>query len=317
MYYTSDGDTTAIRRATSDDGKLWVKGVQNTVLVPGDTGAWDAEAVTDPSVIVRADGYLMYYAGESRDGREEIGLATSSDGRQWRKHAANPVIRVGAEGTHDSAAVSNPMVVATEGGYSLWYTAVDDAGTETTALATSEDGVTWTRPAAAPALGMGPAGSFYETEVSDPGVVQAGDESYWLFFSAVDAAKSFDPLGRRSIGRADSSDGMSWQVVDTPVLTPNPDASAFDSLRVTSAEVELVDGEYYMYYVGTSDDEDLPEGSVLPDQSVTQQINVGGIGLAISRDGMTWTRFSAPVLTADSLHDGAMAGDPSVLVLPK
>jgi len=315
MYYTRSDDRTLIARATSDDGKLWTKGVpKRAVVVPGDVGAWDADGVTDPSVIRDADVYRLYYAGESADATEEIGLATSIDGQQWTKHPANPVLRVGAAGSHDSAAVSNPMVLRTDGIYSLWYTAVDAEGTESIGLATSEDGVTWTKLGEGPVFGVGTAGSFYEREASDPGVLRVG-QTNWLFFSAVDAGVSFDPLGRRTLGRAVSSDGLQWQAGAAPVLSSSPDPSAFDSLRVTSAEVELVDGEYYMYYVGTSDDEDLPQGSVLPDQFVTRQINVGGIGLAISADGLSWTRFSAPVLTPDSLQPGATVGDPSVLVL--
>lgn len=311
MYYTKSDETTVIGFATSDDGKRWTVSSQNTVLAQGDSGAWDEAGVTDPCVIRVGSEQYLYYAGESAEGVEAIGLATSKDGQEWSKYPGNPVVEAGSPGSYDSAAVSNPMVLEADGVFSLWYTAVGDEGTETTGLARSRDGVTWIKEAA-PVFGVGGPGSFYERETSDPGVVLAGDRAYWLYFSAVDGTTSFDPLGQRTIGRAVSPDGAMWQAAQAPVLSPNSDTSAFDSLRVTSAEVEVVDDEYYLYYVGTSDDEDLPTGSILPDQSVTKQSNVGGIGLAISADGLTWRRFSAPILAPPEA--GAAVADPSVLV---
>jgi predicted GH43/DUF377 family glycosyl hydrolase len=313
MYYTKSDETTVIGLATSDDGKLWTQRSQNTVLAPGDSGAWDEASVTDPCVIRVGNAYYLYYAGENAEGVEAIGFATSKDGKEWSKHPGNPVVEAGSSGSYDSDAVSNPMVLEADGVFSLWYTAVDDEGTETTGLARSTDGATWIKEMDVPALGVGEPGSFYERETSDPGVVLAQDQAYWLFFSAVDDTTSFDPQGRRTIGRAVSSDGAMWQAAEAPVFSPSSDTSAFDSLRVTSVEVEVVAEEYYLYYVGTSDDEDLPEGSILPDQSITQQTNVGGIGLAISADGLTWRRFSAPIVASHGA--GATVADPSVLVL--
>lgn len=76
MWYHADRD---IGHATSSSGINWIKDKNNPVLSPStDSNAFDSRRVMDPFVLKNeTDGkYYMYYTGENRDGRWQIGLAT-------------------------------------------------------------------------------------------------------------------------------------------------------------------------------------------------------------------------------------------------
>lgn len=72
-----------------------------------------------------------------------------------------------------------------------------------------------------------------------------------------------------------------WQVAAEPVLAPGKDA-AWDGLRVGNPAVVAGDNELVMLYTGVD------------------AAGVGRIGRATSRDGLTWERTGAPVITADA-----------------
>ena len=122
-------------------------------------------------------------------------------------------------------------------------------------------------------------------------------------------------------GPAESTDSCRTRRLtgSQPEGTVEPEAPRLHGYPLRVARSRCADPDHEADRVGEpgrdGPEADLPQGSVLPDQFVTRQINVGGIGLAISADGLSWTRFAAPVLTPDSLQPGATVGDPSVLVL--
>jgi predicted GH43/DUF377 family glycosyl hydrolase len=117
-------------------------------------------------------------------------------------------------------------------------------------------------------------------------------------------------LSRVQIGLAESTDGMHFRVANAgqPVLTPGP-TGTFDSHGVSHPFVLEVpqptgDGsELWMYYVGA----DGTQGA--------NGVRVERIGLARSRDGLTWQRLPAPVVDAGSAAepDSSQAASPSVL----
>lgn len=76
MWYHADRD---IGHATSSGGINWIKDKNNPVLSPSsDPDAFDSRRVMDPFILNKDGVYFMYYSGENRDGRWQIGLATSS-----------------------------------------------------------------------------------------------------------------------------------------------------------------------------------------------------------------------------------------------
>jgi len=90
--------------------------------------------------------------------------------------------------------------------------------------------------------------------------------------------------GVHSIGYATSIDGFHWyRKVDKPVLNPGS-TGKWDSYGVSLGAIIKDNGIYKMYYIGN------------PAHAGPYQI-----GLAVSYDGINWTKNPNPVLYADSL----------------
>jgi len=143
-----------IGRATapSPDGPWTVDA--KPVLEPGAAGAWDDLRVDAPSVLNTKDGYVMYYAGtQQASGATQIGMATSADGITWKK-ADTPVFAPDAGKVWDATRVHQPRVVQTPDGLVMLYRSVVAGSPSTIALgiATSTDGLQWTRFAGNPIL---------------------------------------------------------------------------------------------------------------------------------------------------------------------
>lgn len=300
LYYSAvDGETKRIGVARSHDGVNFQKSPANPILEPGPPDSFDQFAVTDPAVIRVRGLYYLYYAGETEDEIEQIGLATSRDGVHFTKHPDNPVLKVGPPGSFDEQEVSNPMVLRRGGTWFMWYAGVSE-DIESTGLALSLDGVHWTKFPANPVIPHGPEGSFDEIETSDPGIIEArfkhASGALLLdYYTAVDADFSVDPEGNRSIGLAFSEDGIVWQKLDSPVLRTGED-DAFDSFRVGNAEVVLLNGAFHMYYGGKTAED------------------VGSIGLATSEHGLVFEKHPQPILSPTEPWEGTVLANASVLM---
>lgn len=140
--------------------------------------------------------------------------------------------------------------------------------------------VNWTRgnsgnhvlPRSAPG-----SGAWDEAEIFRPMVIIDGG-AYVMWYSGLNAGETTN----YKIGRAVSTDGITWTKDADPVLEPT--GSGWESVHVAAAWViKMPDGEnpYKMWYTGTND----------PTREAAQ------IGFAESADGITWTRHgSNPVL---------------------
>jgi predicted GH43/DUF377 family glycosyl hydrolase len=94
LYYSGNregfsGNTKnwSIGLATSNDGIHFRKYPENPVFLPSHVnGDWDSTSVWEPSVIRINELYMMYYTGTNTNGEiTGIGLATSSDGVNWKR----------------------------------------------------------------------------------------------------------------------------------------------------------------------------------------------------------------------------------------
>jgi predicted GH43/DUF377 family glycosyl hydrolase len=133
----------------------WVPDV-DPVLLPGTSGDWDDQQVLAPHVIQTEDGYIMYYSGTNKAGRQEIGMATSSDGIKWVKNndpsttkepyvESDPILQPGEPGSWDMNWVHQPRVLVTDQGWVMFYRGTKDSSENSMALglAASEDGIHW------------------------------------------------------------------------------------------------------------------------------------------------------------------------------
>jgi predicted GH43/DUF377 family glycosyl hydrolase len=141
-----------------------------------------------------------------------------------------PVLTRGPAGEWDSVDALNPSIVRTSQGYFNFYSGFDGK-TWHTGLATSADGITWTKAG----KGLSPEGWEGDYIAANGSAVPVdGQFLYWY-----QAGK----LPR--IGLARSSDGRAWTKLPQPVLDVGPRGS-WDERGVADPYVLRLGGAYYM-----------------------------------------------------------------------
>ncbi|MCU0435894.1 MAG: T9SS type A sorting domain-containing protein [Bacteroidia bacterium] len=114
--------------ATSTDGINWIK-YPNPVLIAGVGNSPDSAVVAEPSVLKIGNTYHMWYSMINSWAIENfvVGYASSTDGINWIKHNANPVLPLGGFGAWDRYWAAHPGVVynAQNGDLFMYYTGRD------------------------------------------------------------------------------------------------------------------------------------------------------------------------------------------------
>ena len=150
----------------------------------------------------------------------------------------------------------------------LYYTGSRPGYPSQIGLATSADGLTWTRKLDAPVFTVGPPGSWDSAYVMDPAVLY--DPETGLFEMWYVAAPDAD-LYSIGFGYATSQDGINWtRASDRPVII-HGEPGAWNEERIGGLDVVKVDGLYYLYYAATK---------IKPFRRQ--------IGCATSADGLNW-----------------------------
>ncbi len=123
--------------ASGDSGLTWT--APALVLAPGPADGTDGEHVLLPAVLLRRDGWWMWYAG--RDGaNRRVYLARSADGIHWQRHGV--ALGLGPAGSPDAYATDCPAVAVAGGMLVMLYGA---GSSRSIAAAASRDGVRWRR----------------------------------------------------------------------------------------------------------------------------------------------------------------------------
>jgi hypothetical protein len=248
----------SIGYADSPDGLVWSLSSSNPLLAKGSLDSWEGGGVAHPTVLATAGGFQMWYVGLDVLGRGAIGYASSSDGLTWQKHGGNPVL---SPGVYDRSSIGFPTVVQDgPNDYKMWYSSSNNIW-----LATSSDGLSWTKPFTTPVLAKGSSGAWDDFSVYAPHVV-AGSSGYEMWYAG-EAATTRMP----QIGYAWSDDGVTWtKSPANPVLTG--DSGTWEDETVTyPALIKEGSADYYMWYRGGVD-----AGTAL--------------GLASSSNGTAWTK---------------------------
>jgi len=198
---------------------------------------------------------------------------------------AEPVLARGPSGEWDSQDALNPSVLRAAGGFLNFYSGFDGR-TWRTGLATSADGVTWTKRGA----GLAPDSSTWEggyIAANGSALFEGGEYLYWY---------QAGPKETPRIGLARSRDGRAWRKEPRPVVDFGPRGS-WDERGVADPFVIRLEGTFYLYYLGQ-------------DRARRQRL-----GLARSADGVRWEKLRAnPVLEPgpDGSFDEAGLGEPAV-----
>ncbi|MBN2730548.1 MAG: T9SS type A sorting domain-containing protein [Bacteroidales bacterium] len=246
MYYSAVGGDMKCRigYAWSLDGINWTKHT-DMVINTGFSGAWDSEWLDTPEIVKVDSGYLCYFYGDSigydtslthNEGatHSAIGVAYSPDGINWTKSPANPVFTRGNYGEWDGTWVESPAVLRDEntGELMMWYNGVDTTTWKIQiGLATSSDGINWTKYAGNPVLQDGNWGEYDDMWLGTPAVIYKTDHFEMWYSSAASAdyntaTHKFDTL---RICFAYSDDGVNWnKYAHNPLF--NTGTTPYDSL---------------------------------------------------------------------------------------
>ena len=203
-----------------------------------------------------------------------------------RAHAAaiegSMALGVGSSGQWDSALVLRPWVIYDGTSFTMWYGGEDANGADRIGMATSSDGMTWTKYSGNPVLDLGAAGGWDGDSVTDASVIKEnGQYKMWYTGQQYGATPADDVY---KIGYATSPDGIHWtRHSGNPVLTPSA-LGAWDDFRVWRPSVISTGSGYVMYYRGAP----------------AEQGGQAKAGMATSPDGIQWTKTSSLTMPAGS-----------------
>jgi predicted GH43/DUF377 family glycosyl hydrolase len=200
LYSGFDGKTWHTGLALSPDGIHWRK--QGRIISPNPQ-SWEGSYIAaNGSALLSQSEFFYWYQAGPRD-LPEIGLAQSSDGRQWRKHPA-PVLGHGPRGSWDERGVADPYVLRIGDSHYMYYLGQDRARRQRLGVARSRDGVRWQKLRANPILELGPDSAFDENGLGEPAVWQSNGK-YWMLYTGRDRIEN------RRLGLARSEDGVTWE----------------------------------------------------------------------------------------------------------
>lgn len=223
---------------------------------------WEVMNPQDPFIVDMGEGvYRMYYAAWNGTA-QNIGYATSTNGGvNWTKQG----LVFASTGTGiESDGISAPQILILPNGTWLMYYHTIDSGVSRACLATSSDGLGWTRYAGNPIIDVAP-GSFYSTRI-DPETIVYDPYAPYPFTMLFGAYDGVTYQG----GYAYSYDAFNWNVAADPVLEPG-DPGDWDETAVYPVAMYKTGSLYNLIYQGLSANWQL--------------------GYAASTDGQNWTKF--------------------------
>ena len=214
----------------------------------------------------------------------------------WTKDDANNPVLQGDPGEWDEGELERPIVIKDGSTYKMWYSGKNVANTWQIGYATSDNGTNWTKHASNPLFQPGVNGKWDDHHVEADWVIMEDSTTYKMWYTGTDNS---NVEVNNQIGYATSLDGTTWNRPDpnNPVL-PKGEANDWDEDGVQAASV-IIDNDapagekYKMWYVGKSNCGTGPCDTA--------------IGYATSSDGITWAKYSDPVINLGP--DGSWDGD--------
>lgn len=218
--------------------------------------------------------YRIFYPGG--DGIKSL---ISSDGLAFTQEGGFRVPQ-GSGSDYDAGDAKDPDLIAEDGFYRMYYTAVGADSKHRVMSATSTDGYTFTKEAG---VRIDYSAS-YDQLADVQSAVKVSSSEYWMYFV-------YDWYGDNSIKGARSSDGLSWEVASLTGFSKN----------CMDPEVMLDDDGTLVMFVACARTNNSPEPM--------------DIYKATSSNGIDWT-FVGQALTPEKTEEGSAVGDPDIIRLP-
>ena len=244
MWFVSEpygGSGFFISSALSPDGYEWYLSFDNPVL-RRDTSTFDFSSIQSPKILRNGNEFRLYYTGIDNGGISRIGLASSPDGKTWEKYSGNPILTPASAGSWDSRLIGWSDVLKKDSTYYMWYNGDSLGGSHWSGigLATSSDGVHWTKYAGNPVFLADTAG-WDGYEVATPTVLFK-DSLFYMFYQGLATP------GAYSFGMAFSSDGINWTRGNSNPILFHSDG--WESVTVGTSDVVFHEDTFYMWYSG-------------------------------------------------------------------
>lgn len=177
------------RIVSSDAGASWTPDA--TPLLNRTPASWDSGYIGIPTVLFDGGIFKMWYMGAVTPDQFRIGYATSPDGITWTKFGANPVLGPGAGSAWDNHNVGWPNVVKVGSTFYLYYSGRPSTDSrKSAALATSSDGIAWTKSTSNPVIAWGSVSAgAYELTASE---VYYSNGVFYLYWTCASTSTAYD-----------------------------------------------------------------------------------------------------------------------------
>lgn len=270
--------TLSLAVQAQDDESLFTPVQDDPISTSGALG----QKYVNPGAMIFQDGQFHMFRNTFSlwPGQVTIDYFTSDDGLEWTAVGDEPVITKDIVPYAGTLIMASSFLVEDDGTWVLYFytwdgfTAPIGEGSIGRATADLPEGP-WNADAE-PLLIKGSEGTWDEQQVGVPSVVKH-DGMYYMYYSGFASSGLFD---RMRIGLAISEDGINWTKYDDPDTTEPLFAESdpvferaeegWDYQGVERPRVVIVDDTFYMVYRARD--------------------AVAGLGLAVSEDGIKWTR---------------------------
>ena len=264
IFYLFYSGSAGVCVATSLDGYDYTKLDGENPVFTASVSGFDSKGVYYPVILKVGTEWIMYY-GASQSGApfEYIGRATADSLTGSWERSSDPVLARGGPGEWDSGIIcANSVIPLDTGGFIMFYFAANNnGGSWLMGMATSPDGISWTKyndplttqaPYADsdPILPAGSIGEFDEWGVAGAAVLK-NDGYYGGYYHMYYAGYAPGPNGFSSaIGYAYSTDGIIWnKYVQNPIFSPGNDPYFDETLMIFESPCILAqDSTVYLYY---------------------------------------------------------------------
>ncbi|MGB8452078.1 MAG: hypothetical protein WCD89_07070 [Anaerocolumna sp.] len=246
LMYVSKRSDHSIVLSKSEDGIKW--GGLQEVLMPEENSDWE-QKVNRANVINKDGIWYMWYTGQA-DNVSSIGVATSSDGKNFKKFNKNPIII--SEYDHEGVSVMNPCVIwdGEEQVFKMWYAAGENYEPDVLCYAVSKDGFTWKKYKQNPVLFPNDDEIYDQKKVGGCDVIKLPDQSYIMFYIG------YQDVDTARICLAASSDGIDdWtRISDNPIISASKNSWDRYAVYKPSAYYNKDKQTWYLWYNGRGKD---------------------------------------------------------------
>ena len=254
----------------------WIDYPNNPIMSP-QYNYWDYDGVSQGKILFDGGTYKMWYLGLAGGGVAHVGYAESTDGISWTRPYSDPVLSPGNYNDWDAGSVAPGVVIKEDGVYKMYYVGWRDQNLNwSIGLATSSDGINWTKYSNNPVL-YGTAG--WEYQIAATSLLKINNTYYLYYFG-----RNFPEY---KIGLATSTDGINWSKYSgNPILIQT---ESWELTGVYNPTVIEDNGTYKMIY-----------SNAAPNTA---------FGMATSTDGVNWSKsINNPIVKKQNTSNNWGAG---------